>query len=374
MSKNITIQEGGIGKQFTADKLRTNLVGGGTCLWVPEDEVRLTQKHITENGTYLAEDDEYYGYSKVTVNVPGGNGSADSDGKPTGDTSPGGSGSAVIGTDPTTGNDAIVGVDEDGNLVTTLIPSEIRITTPPNQTEYIDGENISLSGAVVMAYKKDGTVWTNEEYPTGSIPLNELTLEPNKADISQASGNAEATSDLDTSPLTQPIMLYGQVRHGGYGSAGDLIFLPTNGAVMACWQNNSRGMKGIFASLSPGVLGYYVASKSGETRQYNAPDDSNHSYTYNGKTVYFVRYSWSWYINESDGPFEPEIPNMGDPDTKNVAWTIVHGSVTPASLQEILVKWDQPSNGRMLETAFSIVVDEALSTPEAARISEFDKI
>lgn len=28
MSKNITIQEGGVGKQLTVDKLRTNLVGG----------------------------------------------------------------------------------------------------------------------------------------------------------------------------------------------------------------------------------------------------------------------------------------------------------------------------------------------------------
>jgi hypothetical protein len=28
MSKNISIQEGGIGKQLTVDKLKTNLVGG----------------------------------------------------------------------------------------------------------------------------------------------------------------------------------------------------------------------------------------------------------------------------------------------------------------------------------------------------------
>lgn len=35
MSKNINIQEGGIGKQLTVDKLKTNLVDGGTQLWVP---------------------------------------------------------------------------------------------------------------------------------------------------------------------------------------------------------------------------------------------------------------------------------------------------------------------------------------------------
>lgn len=41
MSKNIVIQEGGVGRQFTADKLRTALVGSGSCTWVPEDGVQL---------------------------------------------------------------------------------------------------------------------------------------------------------------------------------------------------------------------------------------------------------------------------------------------------------------------------------------------
>ena len=57
MSKNITIQEDGVGKQLTVDKLKTNLVGGGTCLWVPEDDVALGSKRILKNGTYRASDD-----------------------------------------------------------------------------------------------------------------------------------------------------------------------------------------------------------------------------------------------------------------------------------------------------------------------------
>jgi len=69
MSKNIVIQEGGVGRQFTADKLTTPLVEGGTCNWVPEDEVQLETKFITENGTYVAKTDGKYGYSQVTVNV-----------------------------------------------------------------------------------------------------------------------------------------------------------------------------------------------------------------------------------------------------------------------------------------------------------------
>lgn len=74
MSKNITIAEGTQAKNFnTVHKLRTNLIGGGTQYWVPEDEAgdyaNLSEKSITSNGTYKASDDDKDGFSKVTVNV-----------------------------------------------------------------------------------------------------------------------------------------------------------------------------------------------------------------------------------------------------------------------------------------------------------------
>ena len=110
MGKNITLREGDTSKQFTADKIKTNLVGGGTCNWIPEDEAvdyvdlkdhtftaagtflpsqfncdgfrqvkidipaDVKEKTITANGDYYAADDECLVYSKVTVAVPGGGG------------------------------------------------------------------------------------------------------------------------------------------------------------------------------------------------------------------------------------------------------------------------------------------------------------
>lgn len=74
MSKDITIQKNGVPQRLNADKIKTNVVGGGTCFWVPEDEVILTSKNIYENGEYSAESDSAYGYSVVTVNVAGGDG------------------------------------------------------------------------------------------------------------------------------------------------------------------------------------------------------------------------------------------------------------------------------------------------------------
>ena len=74
MPKNIVIAEGTTGKTFTGvKKIKTQVQGGGTCNWVPEDEAgdytRLKTKNITKNGEYEASDDDASGYSKVKVNV-----------------------------------------------------------------------------------------------------------------------------------------------------------------------------------------------------------------------------------------------------------------------------------------------------------------
>lgn len=75
MSKNITIQEGGVARTLSGvEKIVTNVVGGGTQNWVPEDEaanyVTTGELSVSENGTYYASDDGYVGYSEVTVNTP----------------------------------------------------------------------------------------------------------------------------------------------------------------------------------------------------------------------------------------------------------------------------------------------------------------
>lgn len=109
MSKNITIKEGAVARNFTGvKKLQTNVIGGGNQSWIPEDEAAdyctfkkitlrqngtvkaednacdgfsevtvdiasdLKEKIIRENGEYIAADDNCAGYSKVTVNVAGG--------------------------------------------------------------------------------------------------------------------------------------------------------------------------------------------------------------------------------------------------------------------------------------------------------------
>ena len=173
MSKNITIQEGGVAKQLTVDKLKTNSVGVGTCLWVPEDETNLGTKHISENGTYRASDDGYYGYSEVTVSGVG----------------------SVTGRDPTTGEDVEVHRDPTtGEIVETVIPSEIRVIEPPTNPYgvYMDGQTITKDGMVVKAYGANG-----DEMQT--VPVGEITINPTVAvyDASKDPGGRRGTATLD---------------------------------------------------------------------------------------------------------------------------------------------------------------------------------
>ena len=163
MSKNIVIQEGGTGKQFTADKLKTNLVGGGTCLWVPEDETTLGTKNINENGTYNASDDGYYGYSAVTVNGVG----------------------TATGTGPD-GETHSYTEDGQGGITDIILPDHIAIVTPPTVTTYADGATIDFSGMVAKAYLKAGGLWTDSTHPNGVIPISELIFPVTTADISSA--------------------------------------------------------------------------------------------------------------------------------------------------------------------------------------------
>lgn len=175
MSKNITIQEGGTDKSLNSiKKIKTSKQGGGSVLWIPEDDIDLGTKTITKNGTYKAKNDGKTGYSQVTVKVT----------------------NKAVGKDPSDGNDYSVNTDDNGNLVKTSLPSSITVTTPPTKTTYSSGEAIDTTGMVVTAYKADGTVWnSNSSYPNGVIPLNEITINPTTATgISSAPTNISSAS------------------------------------------------------------------------------------------------------------------------------------------------------------------------------------
>ena len=55
------------------------------------------------------------------------------------------------------GNDYAIGVDPNGDVYATKVPSRIRITHPPDKTTYQQGETYDWTGLIVMAEYGDGT-------------------------------------------------------------------------------------------------------------------------------------------------------------------------------------------------------------------------
>lgn len=307
MSKNIVIQEGGQGKQLTADKLKTNLVGGGTCLWVPEDGTRLGTKHISENGTYRASDDGYYGYEQVTVSGIGKATGTDGDGD-----------EAVAYPDP-----------ETGRLITDKVPSRIEVVTPPTNPYgiYENGQSISTNGMVVKAYLETGG-----EY--GTVPNGEITIEPTVAAYDESTD-----------------------QRGRYTGDGITAQKYTSSATPVAPNSDWYAFNDFFTCNTPSLSllltrydgNVYVASADGSSGSttYAITKDGHVS---SGVFVYgpsFTRRSGG----SSSFDFTPV--STSDPSGKTV------NDLTPVqagSHQAITVSWPRPHDGKILETTFEILV------------------
>lgn len=238
MAKNITIAEGSQAKNFnTVHKLRTNLIGGGTQYWVPEDEAgayaNMGQKSITANGTYRASDDSKDGYSQVIVNVPPKEAHLTTksitengiyrgiddgvDGFSQVNVNVAGVGEATVTLDEPIGGDGnehfITTNPSTGKPVDVVLPSSIKIITPASKLRYNDGENIDITGIVVQAYKKDGTVWEDATHSGGYIPISELSFEPTKAHAESESG---IYSDDDGNVIAEMVFLPEAISSWGY--------------------------------------------------------------------------------------------------------------------------------------------------------------
>ena len=118
-------------------KLRTPGLGGSAVTWVPDADTICDRLDVTANGSYSAAEAGKYGYDYVVVSVPG---------------------SSVTGRDPDTGEEVEVHPDpETGEIVTTVLPTEIRVITPPAKTDYAAGETIDYTGIAVHAYSSTNT-------------------------------------------------------------------------------------------------------------------------------------------------------------------------------------------------------------------------
>lgn len=338
MSKNITIQEGGVAKQLTVDKLKTNLVGGGTCLWVPEDGTVLGSKNITENGTYEAATEGLYGFSSVTVSGIGSVTGIGQDGNEHMVNKKGGSGS-----------------DKD-TLVDTVLPSSIVIETLPTSITYDDGDPISLTGIVVKAYKKDGNVWEATGYAGGIIPVSELGANPTHAELSQAETDRWDVSETDlNAPIFMQQVDVGDTYQGVQDENGSryITELSHSSPVYMIQYKYGDVYRRAFVSLASfSGLSRRVAPSGWSpdwyeitSRKYNVGDQS----------------AYVGYVIEGPAHWNVDVSAEQTRDIDEVAAiAITGGSAIPGGLQSIAVEWMR-RDGEILSDAFNIVVESSES-------------
>ena len=327
MSKNIVIQEGGIGKQLTVDKLKTNVVGGGTCLWVPEDSTQLGTKFISENGTYKASDDGYYGFSEVTVSGVGTATGKDGDGD-----------QAQTTVDP-----------ETGDLVTKKLIESIQITTPPAKTTYQDGETIDFSGLVVHGYSSTGR-------DMGVIPLNKLSISPTTATYDPETASSTVSSDLVDNDIN--CAGYRYTKHEDVLSVNEST---SSGADAYAMTINGNDLTTVIAAGASGVTSTELRiTTSKETGQIIDSVTSYaqlvSQYTHNDKTVYY-------WVGAGIGQAnievkQPQPSNWGSANAPQIAWTIVYGTVTTKhSVQTITISYTNDA-GTELTATFTVNVTQ----------------
>ena len=322
MSKNTVIKEGGLGKQLTADKLKTNLVGGGSCLWRPKDEIDLRSKSISENGVYNAETEGLYGYASASVHVS-------SSGSVTGK-----------GSD---GNDYTVTVDDEGGLVQDKIPSMIIISTPPSYLgPYGDGAIISFADMVVTAYDADDNMMYD-------VNPAELILPVTVADYSQATGG-DGQYDVTGLGLNDPVYL-DVVGQGDIISAWTdpvTIVTAVTGHVQVMMMRDGGDVDMTMVSLMPGCS-LDIARENGSFPSTIYVDGVG---TIDGQTYY---YSFSQKANPSIG--WPWHLSAGQEMEVHVAAGIALLGGTPMGAGQIIpVQWQRPGDGMLLETSFTISV------------------
>lgn len=351
-SRNIKISEGDIARAFgPVSRLNVFDHGGGIEPFVLDDDVALVTKSVDENGTYTAAADGVYGYSRVTVNCDQERDS-------------------ISGKGPD-GNTYAVTKDEEGDLIITNVPVEIRITTLPNVLIYGDGARIGYDGIVVTAYRNDGEVWTSEAYPDGIVPFSELHFPLAYAHYDPDSGNVEygMTSD-DVSGVRQPVPAarvvtgYASSKHGSTAyecrcraesASTMLILLDTSGYVpvlLIAGKTNSAS-----AYLNSTRVGYSDRNDSGSAsvEELNIINDKE-VYTWVGQSgPLFSVAKYELSDTAIEGP-EYSLPAAVG-DYAKVAYVALYGKTTQVGGGvQIPVQWARPGDHEILETAFGIDV------------------
>lgn len=327
-----SIKEGGKSRNFSAAMLKTNLQGGGTCLWIPKMDVVLKNKYISKSGTYTAKADDCFGFDQVIV-----------------------SGVDVEITQDDDGDD-VERTTDGGEVTETKLPSYIRVTVLPQKIDYTVGETIDYTGLVVHAYTKSGI-------DLGAVPFNELILPSEKA------GEGWAEEWTDGHGLNAMMLAY--TPHFGtyeYTPTGDIYEVQTICAGRILGE--SDGWPATYGAVigdsmpSTVLITRYRGTNYGACMTGNGGGDLAVQYS-SRETGYYIYNGWFHRGSSSGFP--------GDKRFSSLTWseyltnvpesTVDPTGVDPSTLysigEAIPVQWHRPGDGELLETSFNIYTHSA---------------
>jgi hypothetical protein len=378
MNETVTIKEGGLTRRLAPiDKLKVNTTDNKESMWVPTKNGNTGVLHASENGIYIASEDGYEAYSEVIVRVTKdsfeGDTSFDDWDYETPDMdlnnwdpesiedfeldpdgfddvfnnedewkdidkpidikmdNPKIQDTKISGIDPVTGNEMEVGLDADGYLTESILPSSIKIVVPPDKHQYVEGQPILFRGMIVKAYTADGELWTDESHPDGIIPHSELTF-----------------------PVTTAI-----VKEGGTIVDGDKVlnYVYSFNSYNGKYQNDLVGDTFAFKfndtqayviTRTIGVIAIETNTETGNSYEYNSVKLSHTSPS-------GIKFEAIIYQKVGDIPISTGI-------SSELAAEMYWGSGTKRSSQDIPVQYIR-SDGEVLEDSFTI---EVLPDPDGA--------
>jgi hypothetical protein len=399
MNETVTIKEGGLTRRLAPiDKLKVNTTDNKDSTWVSAGKANTGVLHASENGIYIASEDGYEAYSEVIVRVTKDSFEGDTsfddwdyetpdmdldnwdpetiedfELDPDGfdDTfnnedewkdidkpidikmdNPKIQDTKISGIDPVTGNEMEVGLDADGYLTESTLPSSIKIVVPPDKHQYVDGQPILFRGMVVKAYTADGELWTDISHPDGIIPHSELTFPVTQANISEASEDTYTASTAD-----------GTVQYLPSENAS-FVFTNTPGSPDSQEYNYDfdSGFKfvtydGKALCAGPRTVLHYTAKTTlyGEYRSTNNLGGGSY------KVNYFNYNGFGDAINAQMPQYLPQY--TGDLALEDVIDILLHGEIKKEKgTQTIPVQYIR-SDGEVLEDSFTI---EVLPDPDGA--------
>ena len=241
-------------------------------------------------------------------------------------------------------------------IPTNDLPVRIAVTTPPTKTEYNDGEWIDFSGMVVTAYDENGDVWTNAEYPDGTIPFNELDITPRKAINALA---LKKYGDFGGYPLYYT----GYSRPDVHDTILEAYESPpifTKDEINDVVNHQGRLLKNDLFSISPSRVGVYILQNHYTT--YNSA-----GWAYGDAIIHYSRTrgkDGDWYspgnvdlfffgyrgttLTGAIGLEKSTPPGMTSP--------MILLTISPELVNKTRIIWQRPGDGQILETSLEITV------------------